>query len=57
MGFIQKDALKTMVITYFGLLLGYLNKGVLFILILKTEEIGLVNLILSVGILFSQLSN
>ena len=57
MGFIQKDALRTMVITYFGLLLGYLNKGVLFVLILKTEEIGLVNLILSVGIFFSQLSN
>ena len=35
MGFIQKDALRTMVITYFGLLLGYLNKGVLFVLILN----------------------
>lgn len=57
MGFIQKDALRTMVITYFGLLLGYLNKGILFVLILSTEEIGLVNLILSVGMLFAQLSN
>jgi O-antigen/teichoic acid export membrane protein len=57
MGFIQKDALRTMIITYFGLLLGYLNKVVLFLLILNTEEIGLINLILSVGLLFAQLSN
>jgi O-antigen/teichoic acid export membrane protein len=57
MGFIQKDALRTMVITYFGLLLGYLNKGILFVLILSSEEIGLLNLILSVGLLFAQLSN
>ncbi len=57
MGFIQKDALRTMIITYLGLLLGYLNKGILFVLILSTEEIGLINLILSVGLLFAQLSN
>ncbi|MES2587402.1 MAG: polysaccharide biosynthesis C-terminal domain-containing protein [Bacteroidota bacterium] len=57
MGFIQKDALRTMIINYLGLLLGYLNKGILFVLILSTEEIGLINLILSVGLLFAQLSN
>ena len=57
MGFIQKDALRSMIITYFGLLLGYLNKGILFVLILSTEEIGLINLILSVGLFFAQLSN
>lgn len=57
MGFIQKDTLRTVLISYIGLLLGYLNKGVLFVLILSTEQIGLVNLVLSVGILFSQLSN
>ena len=57
MGFIQKDAFRTMIINYLGLLLGYLNKGILFVLILSTEEIGLVNLILSVGLLFAQLAN
>jgi O-antigen/teichoic acid export membrane protein len=57
MGFIQKDALRTMIITYLGMLLGYLNKGILFVLILSTEEIGLLNLILGVGLLFAQLSN
>ena len=57
MGFIQKDTIRTVIISYLGLILGYLNKGVLFVLILSTEQIGLVNLILSVGILFSHLSN
>ena len=57
MGFIQKDTIRTIIISYLGLILGYLNKGVLFVMILSTEQIGLVNLILSVGILFSHLSN
>jgi len=57
MGFIQKDALRTMVINFLGLFLGYLNKGVLFVLILNTEKIGLMNLMVSMGLLFGQLSN
>jgi len=57
MGIVQKDAFKTMVLSYSGLLLGYLNKGFLFILLFSTEQIGLLNLILSVGLLLAQLSN
>ncbi|MDB0037794.1 polysaccharide biosynthesis C-terminal domain-containing protein [bacterium] len=56
MGIIQRDALRTMLISYFGLVLGYLNKAVLFIVILTTEEIGLINLILSVGMFFAQIA-
>ena len=57
MGFVQKDSLRTMLISYFGIGLGYLNKGILFLLILSTEEIGLINLIIGVGILFGRLAN
>lgn len=57
MGLIQKDALRTMVINYLGLLLGYLNKGILFVMILSTEKIGLLSLVLQVGLLFAQFSN
>ncbi len=57
MGIIQKDTIRTLFISYLGLILGYVNKGVLFVLILSTEQIGLINLILSVGLLFSQLAN
>jgi hypothetical protein len=57
MGIVQKDSLRTMLISYLGLFLGYINKAFLFLLILSTEQIGLVNLIFSLGILFAQLSN
>ncbi len=57
MGFVQKDSLRTMMISYFGIGLGFLNKGLLFLLILSTEQIGLINLLIAVGILFAQLSN
>lgn len=45
-----------MLISYLGLVLGYLNKGILFIVILSTEQIGLINLIISVGLFFSQIA-
>lgn len=57
MGLIQKDAFRTMLISYFGIILGYINKGLLFLLILSTEQIGLINLLISVGLLFAQLAN
>jgi len=56
MGVIQKDAFRTTIISYIGLVLGYVNKGVLFILFLSTEEIGLINLLVSVGTLLGNLS-
>jgi len=57
MGIIQKDALRTTVISYLGLVLGYLNKAFLFLIFLNAEEVGLVNLIVTVGLLFAQLAN
>ena len=57
MGLVQKDAFRTTVISYAGILIGYLNKGVLFLLILSTAQIGLINLIISIGTLFAQLAN
>ena len=57
MGIVQKDALRTSVVSYIGLVLGYLNKGVLFLVFLSMEEIGLVNLLVLVGALFAQFAN
>ncbi|TNE53309.1 MAG: hypothetical protein EP338_12300 [Bacteroidetes bacterium] len=57
MGFIQKDALRTMILNYLGMALGYLNKGVLFLIIFEPEQYGLINLLLGVGLLFAHLSN
>ncbi len=57
MGIVQKDAFRTMLISYLGIVLGYVNKGVLFLIIFTTEQIGLVNLIISLGTLFAQFAN
>jgi O-antigen/teichoic acid export membrane protein len=57
MGIVQKDALRTMLISYIGILLGYVNKGLLFLIILTTAQIGLVNLLVTVGTLFAQFAN
>lgn len=57
MGVVQKDALRTMIISYLGIVLGYVNKGLLFLIILTTEQIGLINLLVSVGTLFAQFAN
>jgi len=56
MGYIQKDALRTVIISYLGLIIGYVNKGLLFIWFLTAEEIGLVNLLVGVSLLFGNLS-
>ena len=57
MGIVKKDASRTTLISFVGLGLGYLNKALLFILFLTTTQIGLVNLLLTTGLLFAQLSN
>jgi O-antigen/teichoic acid export membrane protein len=56
MGVVQKDSFKTLIVQYLGLFLGYINKGLLFIWLLTAEQIGLVNLLVSVGLLFGNLS-
>jgi hypothetical protein len=56
-GILQKDALRMTIVSYAGLLLGYLNKGVLFIIFLTTDQIGMLGLIVSLGLLFAQFSN
>lgn len=57
MGIIQKDAFRTTILSYIGLILGYLNKGVFFVWFLSIDQIGLVNLVVALGLLFAQLSN
>jgi O-antigen/teichoic acid export membrane protein len=57
MGIVQKDAIKTSMISFIGLILGYLNKGILFIMLFSTAQVGVVNLLLNVGLLFAQFAN
>lgn len=57
MGIIKREAFRATLISYAGLVLGYLNRFVLFILFLTTEQIGLLGLVLAVGLIFAQFSN
>lgn len=57
MGIVQKDAFRTSIVSYLGLILGYLNKGVLFLIFLSAEEIGLINLIASVATMYAQFAS
>ncbi len=57
MGIVQKDAFRITILSYLGMFLGYFNKTFLFIIFLTTEEIGLLNLLLSIGVLFAQFCN
>lgn len=57
MGIIQKQALQTTVLSSIGLVIGYINKAVLFLILLSPSQVGLVNLTVTVALLFSQFSN
>lgn len=39
------------------MVLGYVNKGFLFIFLLSSDQVGLINLVVAVGLLLAQLSN
>ena len=57
MGIVQKDAIRTSIISFVGLILGYLNKGLLFVLLFSRAQVGLVNLVMNVALLFAQFAN
>lgn len=57
MGIVQQDAIKTSFISFAGIGLGYLNKAFLFVLLFSTTQVGLINLLMSVGLLFAQFAN
>jgi len=56
MASIKQDTLRTTVMTYIGIVLGYINRGFLFLIILSEQQIGIVGLLLTVGTLFANIS-
>ena len=57
MGQVKRDSIINTVITYLGIGLGYLNKGLLFPLLLLPEQVGLANVIMLLAGFFAQFSN
>jgi len=56
MGIVQRDGLKLTIISYTGVLIGYLNKVFLFTRFLTTEQVGLANLLVFLATLFAHFS-
>jgi O-antigen/teichoic acid export membrane protein len=57
LGIVQKQAIKGTIYTYIGVALGFITTGYLFPRILKTEEIGLLSVIVSYALIFTQLAS
>jgi O-antigen/teichoic acid export membrane protein len=57
MGQVKRDSIINTIITYSGIGIGYLNKGLLFPLLLLPEQVGLVNVVMLIVGFFGQLSN
>ena len=56
MGIIERQALKNTIFSYIGLVLGYLNVIVLFPAYFTIEQFGLIQLIQSISVVYSQFS-
>jgi len=54
MGIIRKQAVSGTVYTYLGAVIGFVNVGLVFPKILATEEIGLLNMLISYSLIFAQ---
>jgi len=57
MGIIQKQTLKGSVYSYFGVIIGFLNMGILSPKIFTAEQIGLTQVMLATATILSQLGN
>lgn len=56
MGIVKRDGLKLTIVSYIGIVLGYINKALLFPNFLKPEEVGLANIIIGIAVIYAQLS-
>ena len=56
MGIVQRDGFRLTVVSYTGLLLGYINKVLLFPNFLDTEQVGLANIIINIAVIYAQFS-
>ncbi|OFX28256.1 MAG: hypothetical protein A2033_06130 [Bacteroidetes bacterium GWA2_31_9] len=54
MGVIIKQTIKGTIYTYFGVLIGFITSGFLFPLFFKSEEIGLINILVTYSAIFAQ---
>jgi O-antigen/teichoic acid export membrane protein len=54
---VKNDSIINTFILYFGIVIGFVNKGILFPLLLTSSQVGLINVVILLGNYFAQLSN
>ena len=57
MGIIQKQTIKGTFYSYIGTLIGFINIGILSPVILSSAQIGLINLLVAISLIFAQFSS
>ncbi len=57
MGIVKRSALRLSIISYIGMVLGYLNKAVLFIALLTVDQMGLLYAMVTFTTLFGHFTN
>jgi len=57
MGIVQKQSIKGSVIIYLGIVLGFINTGLIFPKVLTTEQIGLLNILISYSTIIGLFGN
>jgi len=55
-GIVQRDGFKLTIVSYIGLILGYVNKVLLFPNFLDTEQVGLANIMINIAVVYAQFS-
>lgn len=56
MGLVQRDSFRITAISYLGVAIGYFNKVFLFTNFLSTEQVGLANLLITISVIYAQIS-
>lgn len=57
MGEIEKQSIKGTIFTYIGVVIGFINTGLIFPKILLTEQIGLLNILISYSLVIAQVAS
>jgi O-antigen/teichoic acid export membrane protein len=56
LGIVHRDGFRLTVVSYAGLILGYINKVLLFPNFLDTDQVGLANIIINIAVIYAQFS-
>lgn len=57
MGVIQRESIRSTIVSYAGAALGFVNQFLIMGVLLTTEEVGLINVLILIGIMYAQFAS